>query len=58
MYSGGFGNALGAIIGVMTLLVGAIVLLSPKKALGERLWFNALYVFYGLGIFLLILSKL
>jgi hypothetical protein len=58
MYSGGFGNPLGGIIGVMTLIVGAIALLSPKRALGERLWFTAIYVFYGLGISLLILTRL
>jgi hypothetical protein len=55
LFSGAYGNALKAIVGVMALLVGAIALLSPKKALGERLWFNAIFVFYGLGLLNLVL---
>lgn len=58
MYSGGYGNALTGIIGIMALIVGAVALLSPKRALGEKRWFYAIYVFYGLGIFLPILSRL
>jgi hypothetical protein len=58
MYSGGYGNALAGIVGVMALIVGAIALLSPKRALGEKRWFYAIYVFYGLGFLLPILSRL
>jgi hypothetical protein len=58
MYSGGYGNALGGIIGIMALIVGAVVLLSPKRALGEKRWFYTIYVFYGLGLVLILLSRL
>jgi hypothetical protein len=58
MWSHGFGSALAGIVGVLALIVGAITLLTPKKTLGERRWFNAIYIFYGLGLSLLVLEKL
>ncbi len=42
-------------IGFLTLGVGAIVCLIPSELLGQRNWEYAMYIFYTLGLSLLII---
>jgi hypothetical protein len=45
------------LIGFATLFIGAAAILLPRSAFRAQYWYRVIYIFFGLGIFLLILMN-